>query len=450
MAGVDFRVIFEEGVQGEKPAAKSTADLPSASRSGRDAASKTTDGRRDQTTAEALYGAGRYAAGQAGLGPVVSTLETIGKHLANILASLGRVPTSAGDAAGRLRGSVRVPDASGVEAKKAPGSSNELQEGFDYLFGKGPPKAPRWKTKGGGGGFDDLLSAETLEMFQAAPKKPYSMGAATQAAGTAGGAAASAAASGTAGGVEALGAAATGAEAGVGGLAAALVANPIGAALLVASAAVLAFAAVIGLAIAAVVKGINILHTEGERLQDYSGNLAKEFAMSDVRAMRADMRRAQRLGPDIAVVENIRSRILEKISDIVTEIYALLAKFIVYLQPALEELVGLLGVVAESVPAMADMLKALYQLTTMNPVNIADALREDPAEKANRQRMERAVVRYFEGKEKEGGIGPMDGLMATFLGIGLPPQAGVPGGARAGWNLRPGIGGGVPAGFGGP
>jgi hypothetical protein len=198
-------------------------------------------------------------------------------------------------------------------------------------------------------------------------------------------------------------------------------------------------------------RAFEAIHNETQRIQGYDQDLSQAHANSELRAELADIRRAQRLGPDGAKVEDMRSRVMEKVADIGTEIYGEVAELLVKLEPLIDFLINVLGLTADSIPAIIDKLTAIAEFVSLNPALIADALKEDPAEKRNRQRMEKAVTDFMEGKKSE-----PDAMEDPFM-IGLLQQFGATKAAReAARKGRAGKGKPAPgkpkapAGFGGP
>lgn len=228
----------------------------------------------------------------------------------------------------------------------------------------------------------------------------------------------------------------------------------------IAAAALPVVVALAGLAAAAytVKRAFDAIHSEGERLQGYSAELSQAHATSDLRAELADIRRAQRIGPDAARVEDMRSKIMEKVADIGTGIYEKVGELLVKLEPGIDVVINVLGLLADATPSILDKLEAGMQIMSGSPAQIADALKEDPKEKANRERMEKAVTNWIEGKEAE-----KEDLEDPFM-IGLMGQFGQAGAVRAAagagqQKAAPALGPmalmgmpihGVPAGFGGP
>lgn len=142
-----------------------------------------------------------------------------------------------------------------------------------------------------------------------------------------GGAAESVAAGGAAGSVGVGGGAAGGAA---GGAVAALASNPY-------TIAVAAVAAVAVGGAAIVSEYDRIMGAEVDRLKGYSPEVGQAAAMSDLRSELADIRRAERIGPDLARYETFRSRAQDRLADLQTEILSVMLRFFEAVEPLLEQ-----------------------------------------------------------------------------------------------------------------
>lgn len=363
---VDFKIIFEEGPRtgGETPGASETAEMPAVPPADKVSGPKPARWKGDPgssepkkkddgpTIVEAIKGLGKFTAGQAGMGGVVSTLENLTKHLVNVYQAVIKGTTS---------GSYKVTG----------GRSPDTGSGLELKGPKAPPV-----TGPVSGAIPSVPKGTPVSDIPMGVVPPPVIGP-TAAAGTADSLAVSAApaAEGLAGFTAALGPAA------------------------VVVAAVVASLATVAAAAYAVKTAFDALHSEGQRIQGYSPELSQAHAMSGLRAELADMRRANRIGPNAARVEDMRSRVMEKVADIGTEVYAKVAELVVKVEPAIDVLIDVLGLTADSIPNIVDTLIAIHQ--SMNPLTWKEALSESDSEKRNRQRMQAAVIRFIEGKEAE-------------------------------------------------
>lgn len=232
--------------------------------------------------------------------------------------------------------------------------------------------------------------------------------------GAAAGAAAGAGRTVAAGAAGAAGAGAGGAAGGVGALAA--VAGPA------AVAVVAATAAITGLAVA-VKKTISALTSEAERLQDYSGDVALSVARSEIRAEMADIRRAERIGPNLAKFENLRGRAEEKLADVMTEVYDLLTKLVEDFEPILNR--GIMA--AEYGAANAAVLSAAIATASDLAMGRADDLGKDAKALSDANiRLGKALFKllgFLEDEEEDA----EDPILAAFLARwGAEPAVGDP------------------------
>jgi hypothetical protein len=197
-------------------------------------------------------------------------------------------------------------------------------------------------------------------------------------------------------------AAASGATAGsLSSLAAA--AGPAAIAVAALSAAVVAGAVVVR-------RTINMLEQEADRLSAYSGEVAGATAMSDIRAELADIRRAERIGPNLARFEDLRGQAMEKLADIGTEVLDQVLRLVVMLEPAIRAGIASGNVVAASVPVMSDALLSILAAQAGN----AAALGLTNEELANLKRLNKEILNFarLEWEDRNTGDDP---FLAEFL-----------------------------------
>lgn len=96
-----------------------------------------------------------------------------------------------------------------------------------------------------------------------------------------------------------------------------------------------ALAAGVALAVEAFSKVTDELNQQVDQLEGYSAQLSQSSAIRDLRLEMANMRRADRVGPDLAVYEDLRGRVEQRLVDLGTEIYAAVAKMVTNLEPAI-------------------------------------------------------------------------------------------------------------------
>lgn len=94
-------------------------------------------------------------------------------------------------------------------------------------------------------------------------------------------------------------------------------------------------------------KMADTFEAEANRLSGLSGPLANATARSDIRRELADLRRARRIGPQLADFEDMRSRGETAVADIQTEIYSILLDIYKDNRGAFEAVVDLLGQIAK-------------------------------------------------------------------------------------------------------
>jgi hypothetical protein len=176
-------------------------------------------------------------------------------------------------------------------------------------------------------------------------------------------------------------------------------------------------AVAVGALVSAVVAGaavvrrtIDVLEREADRLSAYSGEVAGATAMSDIRAELADIRRAERIGPNLARFEDLRGQAMEKLADIGTEVLDQVLRLVVMLEPAIRAGIASGSVVAASVPVMSDALLSILAAQAGN----AAALGLTNEELANLKRLNKEILNFarLEWEDRNTGDDP---FLAEFL-----------------------------------
>ncbi len=169
---------------------------------------------------------------------------------------------------------------------------------------------------------------------------------------------------GTAGGV--AGAAAAGNVAGaVSGASKAIVAAVTGPVGIAVAAVTVGF----GVAVIAVKKFAQAIESETNKLAGFSAPLSLAQAQTEIRREEALMRRAQRIGPELAAAEQLRSKFEEAMTDIGTEILGVLLKMLESATPFIEVGIKVLTLFADFLEKWGDVIvKAMFVLARMRPV----------------------------------------------------------------------------------
>jgi hypothetical protein len=215
-------------------------------------------------------------------------------------------------------------------------------------------------------------------------------------------------------------AAGAGAE-GAGGLASlSAAAGPLAIAFAAATAAVVAG----GIAVKKFVDG---MHSETERLARNSAQLSGALARSDIRAEFADLRRAQKVGPELSRFEDNRGRAQEVIQDAFTEGFAELMKRLDKFDPLIDVGIDASKSLVKHIPTiiklveLASPILAQIEFAADNAKDIASLIR---------------WWLWMDDKEKEKGL-TEDPFIAAFLGQFAGGRNPAQGGGAAG-------GGGIP------
>ena len=169
---------------------------------------------------------------------------------------------------------------------------------------------------------------------------------------------------GTAGGV--AGAAAAGNVAGaVSGASKAIVAAVTGPVGIAVAAVTVGF----GVAVIAVKKFAQAIESKTNKLAGFSAPLSLAQAQTEIRREEALMRRAQRIGPELAAAEQLRSKFEEAMTDIGTEILGVLLKMLESATPFIEVGIKVLTLFADFLEKWGDVIvKAMFVLARMRPV----------------------------------------------------------------------------------
>ena len=122
-----------------------------------------------------------------------------------------------------------------------------------------------------------------------------------------------------------------------------------------------ALAGGIGVATVAVKAFARSVESETQRLSGFSGPLAGAQAQTDIRRELDDLRRAQRLGPELAAAERLRSRFESQMTQLGTEIRLQLLRLVDIFTPFIERTADVLELVGNFVESNGDTISALIK-----------------------------------------------------------------------------------------
>ena len=169
---------------------------------------------------------------------------------------------------------------------------------------------------------------------------------------------------GTVGGI--AGAAAAGNVAGAASASSAGIVAAVGGPIGVAVAAV---AAGLGVAAIAARKFAQVVESQTNKLAGFSAPLSAAQAQTDVRRELALLRRAQRIGPELAAAERLRSKFEDAITDLGTEVLGLLLKVLEIGEPFIEVATKSMAILADFLEKHGDTIAlAMKVLVRMNPI----------------------------------------------------------------------------------
>lgn len=121
------------------------------------------------------------------------------------------------------------------------------------------------------------------------------------------------------------------------------------------------FAVAVGAGTMAVKGLFDTLSNEVKRLEGVSADVSVAASMTDVRRELADLRRADKIGPDLARFENTRSKFEDKMADAWTEVLKVLLRIFETIEPAVKlgtDFVGLFAAGLDQVISAIDTVRA--------------------------------------------------------------------------------------------
>jgi hypothetical protein len=113
-------------------------------------------------------------------------------------------------------------------------------------------------------------------------------------------------------------------------------------------------------------KVVDYLKSQADNLSKYSPELAGATAQSDIRDMLAEMRRAQRVGPELANVENLRSRFETGMTNLTTEMLKILSGILRFIEPIANLAAAIPAVLAEIMKPGVDALEVIIDVLTLH------------------------------------------------------------------------------------
>lgn len=159
----------------------------------------------------------------------------------------------------------------------------------------------------------------------------------------------------------------------------------------------------------AVKKLADIMHSEARRLAEISGPLAHATAINEIRSEFADLRRAQRIGPDLARFEERLGRGGEAAAEFQTKVLSSLLKLEEKFGPLTEALIQSVNLANKHYPAIEDGVKQGFAASYPITKAIMDTV------------LAIAKLGRADVEEKEDFDDP---FMAAFLGAALAKAAG--------------------------
>lgn len=154
------------------------------------------------------------------------------------------------------------------------------------------------------------------------------------------------------------------------------------------------------------------LGNEVRRLEGVSAEVNVATSMNEVRREMADLRRAEKIGPDLARFEALRGKMEDKMYDLGTEIHAILLKIFEALAPAIETVINGISVAVAAlgqVNASIDSLAATMTLSNQDNIVAANANAIATA------RLATAMKRFVDGQQDQQAAMTSDPFLDGFL-----------------------------------
>ncbi len=122
-----------------------------------------------------------------------------------------------------------------------------------------------------------------------------------------------------------------------------------------------AIAAGLGVATVAITAFARSVESETQRLSGFSGPLAGAQARTEIRRELDDLRRAQRLGPELAAAERLRSRFESEVTQLGTEIKLQLLRIVDIFTPFIETTINVLDGIGEFLKENGSTISAVLK-----------------------------------------------------------------------------------------
>lgn len=169
--------------------------------------------------------------------------------------------------------------------------------------------------------------------------------------------------------------------------------------------------------------GLDQAYRDIEELEQFSGDLSSANAMGEVRAMMAEMRRADRLGPQLSELSDITSRGQEALYEVQTELMAAFLDYAEEMKPFIEAAITAAKITAAGIPAMKEQVDLM--ITLWSPMAAFLLGLQDPFTEAGEaiKAIKKFTQRAAEALEDEEPPPANDPFLEKFFrGAGLPPQ----------------------------
>jgi hypothetical protein len=178
---------------------------------------------------------------------------------------------------------------------------------------------------------------------------------------------------------------------------------------------------------------------ELDRLRDLSPELSAASSRNDIRAELADLRRAQRIGPTGAIVQDLRGQAMEQIADLLTEIYQGMTDFIANHREGLQLILNSTRVGVDLAAVIAARMEEIQDRLMLR---LAELKKDEERTRKAQENLNKSFQKWLDinAPDPFGALDPGFSTLFPQLGLTVPPPSPPPAPAapaRRGGRARP-------------
>lgn len=191
----------------------------------------------------------------------------------------------------------------------------------------------------------------------------------------------------------------------------------LGTAATVGAVAVAGVAVAAGLAVAGVKKFSEVMSEQAQKLKDYSPDVAFASAINEVREELSTLRRAEKIGPQLARFEDTKGKINEALSDLWSQILKILLDLFEAVKPLIDRIPPGIDLVTATLEFQAKGIEQIFDLMTGN----IQELKKDHAESLKiAEKMAKSLKELVEGQIDPFEEFDQDPLLTDFFNSATP------------------------------